>query len=35
LEAAQAALGHSHSDVTERYAEQNRELALRIASEIG
>jgi integrase len=35
LEAAQAALGHDHADVTQVYAERNTDLAKRVAREIG
>lgn len=35
LEAAQVALGHKHANVTEVYAETNRELGFRVAAEIG
>ena len=35
LEGAQVALGHVKADVTERYAEKNLELAIRIARETG
>lgn len=35
LEAAQAALGHEHADVTQVYAERNTDLAKRVAAEIG
>jgi integrase len=35
IEAARVALGHSHAGVTEVYAERDRELARRLAREIG
>jgi integrase len=35
LEGAQVALGHSHADVTQIYAERDMSLAYRIAAEIG
>ncbi|REK17370.1 MAG: site-specific integrase [Planctomycetota bacterium] len=35
LEAAQVALGHSTADVTQIYAERDRELGLRVALEVG
>ena len=35
LEAAQIMLGHAHADVTQVYAEVNREKALQLAAEIG
>lgn len=35
LEGAQMALGHTHANVTERYAERNLELAIQIARDMG
>ena len=35
LEAAQVALGHSHADVTQVYAETNAALAMKVAKEVG
>jgi integrase len=35
LEAAQVLLGHSRADVTQVYAERNRELAAKVAAKIG
>ena len=35
LEAAQVALGHARADVTQVYAERNRELALQVMKKIG
>ena len=35
LEAAQVALGHSHADVTQTYAERNLSLAVEVAKAVG